>query len=230
MKLDIKFQESSHSFTPKFGEVHNVSDGGYERGYTEGYEKGYGQCESNVVGIIERNIADFSNDKITSIGANAFRGCTNLNNINAPNAKDVWSNSFSDCTKLTTAYLPSVTRVWQYAFLNCFALVDIVLTNATIIYSRAFDSCRGIVRLDLPSIETIESYALTGARALETLIIRADTVCTLKSADALNSTPIASGTGFVYVPDALVDSYKAATNWSTYADQIKPISELEVAS
>ena len=32
--------------------------------------------------------------------------------------------------------------------------------------------------------------------------------------------------GYIYVPDALVDSYKTATNWSTYADQIKPLSEL----
>ena len=32
--------------------------------------------------------------------------------------------------------------------------------------------------------------------------------------------------GYIYVPDALVDSYKKATNWVTYADQIKPLSEL----
>ena len=31
---------------------------------------------------------------------------------------------------------------------------------------------------------------------------------------------------YFYVPDNLVDSYKAATNWSTYAAQIRPISEL----
>lgn len=31
---------------------------------------------------------------------------------------------------------------------------------------------------------------------------------------------------YFYVPDNLVDSYKAATNWSTYASQIRPISEL----
>ena len=30
----------------------------------------------------------------------------------------------------------------------------------------------------------------------------------------------------IYVPDALVNDYKAATNWSTYADRIKGISEL----
>ena len=31
---------------------------------------------------------------------------------------------------------------------------------------------------------------------------------------------------YFYVPDNLVNDYKAATNWSTYADQIRPISEL----
>ena len=34
------------------------------------------------------------------------------------------------------------------------------------------------------------------------------------------------GTDYIYVPDNLVDGFKIATNWSTYATQIKPISEL----
>lgn len=38
-------------------------------------------------------------------------------------------------------------------------------------------------------------------------------------------TPMKSGTGYIYVPAALVDSYKAATNWSTYADQIRAIED-----
>ncbi|MCD8134822.1 MAG: hypothetical protein LUH01_02235, partial [Parabacteroides gordonii] len=29
----------------------------------------------------------------------------------------------------------------------------------------------------------------------------------------------------IYVPDDAVDTYKTATNWSAYADRIKPISE-----
>ena len=31
--------------------------------------------------------------------------------------------------------------------------------------------------------------------------------------------------GKIYVPDNSVDAYKAATNWSQYADRIKPLSE-----
>ena len=41
-----------------------------------------------------------------------------------------------------------------------------------------------------------------------------------------SSTPIDRGTGSIYVPDALVENFKSATNWSNYADVIKPISEM----
>ena len=33
--------------------------------------------------------------------------------------------------------------------------------------------------------------------------------------------------GAIYVPDAYVDQLKAADGWNTYADIIKPLSELE---
>ena len=41
MKIDVKFSETNQNFYPQFGEVYNISDGGYERGYDEGNEKGY---------------------------------------------------------------------------------------------------------------------------------------------------------------------------------------------
>lgn len=58
------------------------------------------------------------------------------------------------------------------------------------------------------------------------LVIEQDTsICRLLGTDAFSETPISNGTGFIYVPDSLVDAYKAETNWSTFADQIKPLSE-----
>ena len=36
MKVDATFVESEQSFKAKLGEVHDVSDGGYERGYEAG--------------------------------------------------------------------------------------------------------------------------------------------------------------------------------------------------
>lgn len=40
MKMNVTFQETDQSFKPDFGEVHNISDGGYERGYAAGHEVG----------------------------------------------------------------------------------------------------------------------------------------------------------------------------------------------
>jgi hypothetical protein len=77
-------------------------------------------------------------------------------------------------------------------------------------------------------LTTIGSGVFGSCSKLAKLILRSNTLCALSSAGAFTSTPIAKGTGFIYVPDDLVDTYKGATNWSTYANQIKGISELGV--
>lgn len=61
---------------------------------------------------------------------------------------------------------------------------------------------------------------------IKTLVLRASDVCSLGSTKILENSLIATGEGYIYVPDNLVNSYKTATNWSTYANQIKPLSEL----
>lgn len=51
MILDITFSESNQSFNPGFGEVHNISDGGYERGYAAGYDAG--ETDGYEMGVAE---------------------------------------------------------------------------------------------------------------------------------------------------------------------------------
>lgn len=36
MKFDVEFKEISRTIHAEFGEIYNVSDGGYERGYADG--------------------------------------------------------------------------------------------------------------------------------------------------------------------------------------------------
>lgn len=98
--------------------------------------------------------------------------------------------------------------------------------RVTSIGQAALSYCQSLTTVDLPNVTSIGTTAFVGCSALTTVILRSETVCTAVNANILNNTPIKSGTGYVYVPDDLVDSYKAATNWSTYANQIKPISEL----
>lgn len=59
---------------------------------------------------------------------------------------------------------------------------------------------------------------------LKNLIIKTQTVASLGASGIFGNDSISSGTAFIYVPGNLVDSYKAAENWSTYAAQIKPIN------
>lgn len=229
MAFEVKFNVSNQSFTPSFGEVHNISDGGFERGYaagyeegnTEGYTKGHtdgveqgyadgvvvGEASGNAVAdsIVERTITEFVNHRITKIGGYAFARHSGLVGIDIPNVETIEQYGFNYCTGLTEIELPKVKTI----------------------ANQAFNSCGKLTKVDAPMLEKIDGYSFTGSQ-LSTLIIRqADKVCNLTSVSAIRSTPIESGSGYIYVPDVLVAQYKAAANWSTYAAQIKPISELE---
>lgn len=91
---------------------------------------------------------------------------------------------------------------------------------------RAFNGCSELTSVDFSAVTTISDYAFYSCKKLTSVVLRkTDTICTLSATFAFNNTPIKSGTGYIYVPDTLVDQYKAATNWSTYAANIKPLSE-----
>ena len=88
--------------------------------------------------------------------------------------------------------------------------------------------CRGRIRLTkvvMPNMMTIQSYAFYNCTVLETVIIGTNAVATLKNVNCFNNTPIAKGTGYIYVPAGLVDAYKTANNWSNYASQIRAIED-----
>ena len=63
----------------------------------------------------------------------------------------------------------------------------------------------------------MQTACLNGCTALKTIVLRSAGLCSLVNANALTGTPFASGGtgGTVYVPSALIESYKTATNWST---------------
>ena len=59
--------------------------------------------------------------------------------------------------------------------------------------------------------------------------MRSTEICTISKSDVLNNTPTTNNkTGYIYVPRALVDSYKSATNWSTYASQFRALEDYTV--
>lgn len=96
-----------------------------------------------------------------------------------------------------------ISKIGQYAFYNSTALAVV----------------------DVPNVTSIEANSLYGCSALTALILRSATVCTMANTNALTNSAIAKGAGYIYVPRSLVDSYKAQTNFSTYAEQIRAIED-----
>lgn len=178
--------------------------------------------------IVRRTITSYSNDTLTSVGAFAFHSCTKLTSVNLPKATSLSNSAFNNCTALTSINIPLVTSITTQSFYGCSALETLNLPSVKTTGTQGIRNCKKLTRVDFGAVTNIGALTLDSCSLLDTLIVRTSSVCTLGNTSALSGTKIASGTGYIYVQDTLVDSYKSASNWSTYANQIKGLSELEV--
>ena len=102
---------------------------------------------------------------------------------------------------------------------------EYVNDRVTVIGDYAFANNNALTMVSFPAVTSISASAFASCSKLTTVILGVGSVATLNNASAFTSTPIASGTGYIYVPAALVDNYKIASNWSTYASQIRAIED-----
>ena len=164
----------------------------------------------------------------TSIGNYAFSYCGALTTVDFPVATSIGSYAFRDCIALTTVDFPVATSIGHNTFYSCGSLTTVDLPVLTSIGDNVFQYCSALTTADFPVATSIKNYAFDSCGELKSLLLRGNNVCTLSSTSAFNSTPIASGTGYIYVPSALIEQYKAATNWSTYAAQFRTLEDYTV--
>ena len=122
----------------------------------------------------------------------------------------------------------TTTSIRQYGLAHATNLNKVRFSKLSGIAPSCFRWCSGLVTVDLPNfVGNLGISCFASCSKLSTLIIGRGTtsVASISSTSSFTGTPIASGTGYIYVPAALVDSYKAATNWSTYAEQIRAIED-----
>lgn len=165
-------------------------------------------------------------DTVTTIGNSAFYR-SSTKKITAPNVTSTSQSAFGYCLSLVDASLDSIVTMGGNTFQMCQKLETVNLPKVEKLGSYEFSNCSNIKIVDLPKCTYIGSASFQQTKKLEKLILRANSVCTLQASNVFSNSTIASGTGFVYVPDNLVDSYKGATNWSAHASQIKGLSELD---
>ena len=117
-----------------------------------------------------------------------------------------------------------ITKVNSYA-LSYSQLIEANLPNCTLVNRYGFYYCYELVTVDFANLLKIEDIAFGNCSKLTTLILRSVSMVVLTSTNAFSFTPIADGTGYIYVPAASIDTYKADSNWSVYANQIRAIED-----
>ena len=130
--------------------------------------------------------------------------------------------AFFNCSALTSISIPSsVTSIGESAFFNCSALTSISIPGSvTSIGEYAFYGCSGLTSVSIPgSVTSIGNSAFNGCSNITTLIISMTTPPSFTSCGFSNSTVYEH----IYVPSNLVDTYKAADGWKTYASIIEAI-------
>ena len=194
----------------------------------------------------------FEDDSITIIPAYAFQGCSALENITLPSSTNrIEGSAFQNCRLLTyitnwDEIAPNITFIGSSAFrdvpldigdrlilpklqtlggpnLNTSSIQYVLDLGSITIIPRSdaglFSNSKTTLIILPATLLEVGAYSLYNTNALTTLICKAETPPTLGTGNRRLSNCT------IYVPDASVANYQAATNWSSHADRIKPISQ-----
>lgn len=118
------------------------------------------------------------------------------------------------CTALTYADIGTIGYWGGWMFDGCTSL-EVVKCKPTAgchsIYSNQFANCKKLVTM------VVDCEAVPA--------IHADAFASTPIAPSGTATDIAYGTGYIYVRKAVIEEFKVATNWVTYADRFRAIED-----
>lgn len=162
----------------------------------------------------------------TTIGREAFYGCSGLQSVELPvcvsiDDRDTYDNggAFEYCTSLTNLKLPQCTTVGSSAFYGCCSLQSVDLPKVESIKSKAFWGS-GITKVSLPEtlksmgyncFDKVKEYTFYGTQPA---VFYKDSGSAFSCASYI-----------IRVPESAIDAYKAADVWKNYKDKIFSISD-----
>lgn len=164
--------------------------------------------------ISQSSVVTINAESLKTIERKGLDSCPKLTTLNAPNVTTLETGAIYDLQRVTELYFPNLVNLGSQSISLMRFLTKLTLGDVRI-QASSFDRITPQV-LDVKTSSSIYipkelSQALI-IRDITAVPTMENTVAELK--ETLN----------VYVPDDLVDAFKAATNWSAFGDRIKPLS------
>jgi len=116
----------------------------------------------------------FENKELETLFARTFKECTNLREIELPNAVELGERCFQDCDSLVSIKLPdSINTLGEFCFLECDKLKTIEFSkNLKTIKASAFARCYELETIILPDgLETLGNSVFSGCTGLVKVVI-----------------------------------------------------------
>ena len=181
-----------------------------------------------------------------TIGEEAFENCYLLSNVVIPDRlMYIKDNAFNQCQSLSSITIPdnnNITSIGKYAFQGCILSSITIPNRVTSIETGTFAACGQLLNIMIPNgVKYINRIAFNNCVSLSTVtfpdgLVSIEDVAfafceevTYYDFTQLSSIPKLSGPDTFYgipadceirVPVSLETQWKAATNWSIYADHI----------
>lgn len=189
-----------------------------------------------IVGMMEAASSKEEQEKSISITANGtytiepdvgktLSKATAIVNVPTSGGGDSVLSSIID-RSISGVYVNSdITVVGAYAFFYCHNLTGVVFPNATDIQQYAFENCKSLERIDFSQLQRSNAFSFKGDTGLRTIILRNSEVAPKTAARGFGNLLSAIASMYLYVPSALVDSYKTSSYWGDYKNQIRAIED-----
>lgn len=166
-------------------------------------------------------------DSVTSMESHSIHQCENLTDITIGSGVTSFSdNIFKGNSKLKVIKMLGVVNSFvKETFYISSALTTLDIksfeqTGDQVVPDGVFFNCSNLNTLVIrEATQTQLDWIAAGCPSDSSPLVK------LNSANSLANTGLTGTTAKFYVPDELVDAYKAASVWSNYADKIYPVSE-----
>lgn len=193
--------------------------------------------------LSENQFSELHLANCTTIEANGVDSCNYLDVIDVPKIVTLPNYAFRYAGRYSNTpdssrqlNMPLLENTGQYAFQYAKLPETVVLPACRnvssssfqfVLTTKIFDFSRATYSGGSCMISS-NAFGGTGCQLIALILRLTDNIWTLSNTNALSTTPIAEGTGYIYVPDALKATYQAATNWSTYSAQFRSLEDYTV--